>query len=61
MYEFCSGKHECQICGDKYDCKGVDFGHSGSKGYLCNGPYIQFCTNHTVNEYIEQHKKNGEL
>ena len=58
---FCNGKHKCEICGKIYDCDGVDYGHSGSKGYRCNGGYVQFCKNHTLSEYIKMHKKLGEL
>ena len=61
MDKLCSGKHRCQICKEKYNCEGVDYGHTGSKGYRCHGPYVQFCNSHTLNEYIEKHKELGEL
>ena len=61
IYSFCIGIHKCEICGKKYKCEGVEYGHRGSKGYRCNGGYIQFCPNHTLEEYIAQHKKNGDL
>ena len=61
-YEYCSGKHKCEICKKIYDCQGIDYGHNGgpSEG-RCHGPYIQFCDNHTIDEYIAKHKELGEL
>ncbi len=64
-YDYCNGKHQCIICGDIYDCKGVSYGHTDSNSDIgnCHGPYQQFCDSdkHSINDYIETHEKLGEL
>ena len=62
MHEYCSGKHQCIICGVIYQCEGVSYGHGPNTEIgNCHGPYKQFCDNHEINEYIEKHKELNEL
>jgi len=61
--KYCEGWHFCQICkGKPYKCNGEEISHSGSSGSgRCHGVITQFCPDHTIKEYIAQHKLNGEL
>jgi hypothetical protein len=60
--KYCNGRHLCQICDTKYRCYGESMSHSGGTGNgRCHGEYTQFCPNHSINQYIAQHKLNGEL
>lgn len=60
-FGFCSGQHKCDICKIIYECEGVPYGHTGSKGYRCQGLFNQFCPDHEVDEYIKWHKEHGDL
>lgn len=61
-YTYCRGKHTCEICIKEYDCYGENISHSGGNGSgKCHGGEIQFCPNHTLQEYVDQHYKNNEI
>ena len=52
---YCCGKHQCELCFKIFSCEGESMSHSGENDFSgrCHGEYMQFCPNHTLEEYRE--------